>query len=379
MRVSLVKCGDYERENVYAAMKALLDNLGGMGRFVKPGMRVFVKPNMLAKAEPSAAVTTHPEVVAAVARLAREAGAAEVMIGDCPGGFQSTKEESVRRTYEVCGYTGVAEREGARIVMHRRSVLRDVPGGVMTKSVEIVEEMAGADLLISVSKAKTHQLCAFTGAAKNLFGAIYGREKSRCHAVYSRPSSFNNFLIDVAEAVKPGLNIMDAVVGLEGPGPSAGSPRKLGALLASESPYALDAVAVQLIGWKQSDVLLLKIARERGLLPERPEDIETVGEKPVALQLRKPFLKPMISGFAAAWLEGFLPKGLREALRPRPVILPEKCVGCGECAAACPPRAMKIENKKAQIEYEKCIKCFCCQELCPEKAVEAKRGFIKKV
>lgn len=377
MRVSLVKCGDYERENVYTAVKALLGNLGGMDRFVKPGMRVYVKPNMLSKAPPSAAITTHPEVIGAVVRLAREAGAAEVMIGDCPGGFQPTKEEHVLRIHEVCGYREIAEREGARLVVHRRSVPRDVPGGAMAKSVEIVEEMAGADLLINVSKAKTHQLCAFTGAAKNLFGAIYGREKSRCHAVYSRPSSFNHFLIDVAEAVKPGLNIMDAVIGLEGPGPSAGDPRKLGALLASESPYALDAVAVRLIGWKQSDVMLLKLARERGLLPQRLEDIETAGEKPAELQLHEPFRKPTLAGHLYAWLGGLLPVRLRDALHPRPVVIAEKCVGCGECAAACPPHAMRIAERKSVIDYGKCIRCFCCHELCPEKAVEARKGFKK--
>lgn len=376
MRVSLVKCGDYERENVYNAVKGLLDNLGGVGRFVKPGMRVYVKPNILSKAQPSAAVTTHPEVIAAVVRLAREAGAAEVMVGDCPGGFQSTRKESILNTYRVCGYEEIADREGARLVVNKRKVSRDVPDGVMAKSIEVVDEMAGADLLINVSKAKTHQLCAFTGATKNLFGTIYGRDKSMYHATYSRPASFNNFLIDIAQAVRPGLNIMDAIVGLEGPGPAAGYPRKVGALLASESPYALDAVAVQLIGWKQSDVLLLKLARERGILPERLEDIELAGAELRELQLRRPFRKPTMAGQAATRLQFLLPKGLREALHARPSAVYAKCVGCGECAAACPPHAIKFVDKKPVIDYEKCIRCFCCQELCPEKAMEAKKGFI---
>jgi uncharacterized protein (DUF362 family)/Pyruvate/2-oxoacid:ferredoxin oxidoreductase delta subunit len=378
MKVSLVQCGDYERRNVYKAVRSLLDGLGGMERFVKPGMRVYVKPNALREAPPSAAVTTHPEVVAAVVRLAREAGAGEVLIGDCPGGFQSLKQEHIRDIYRGCGYEEIAGREGARLVVNTRGAARAVPGGVMAKSVEIVDEMAGADLLINVSKAKTHQLCAFTGAVKNLYGAVYGRDKSRFHAVYSRPASFNHFLIDIAETVKPGLSIMDAVVGLEGPGPAAGYPRRVGALLASASPYALDAVAVQAIGWKQSDVLLLKLARERGLLPERLEDIEIAGARLQDVQLRKPFMKPTMAGQMATRLEFLLPNRLREALHARPVLIPEKCRGCGECAASCPPHAIKMSNKMPVIDYGKCIRCFCCQELCPEKAMEARKGFIKK-
>jgi len=219
MQVAVAKCGDYERESIYFAVTSLLDNLGGMSHYVKPGMRVYIKPNVLTRASPAAAVTTHPEVISAIARLAGEAGAADIMIGDCPGGFQSTKEESILRTYQVCGYADIAAREGARLVVNTHKVSRSVPGGITAKSFELVDEMVGADLLINVSKAKTHQLCTFTGAVKNLFGTIYGHDKSMYHAKYNRPSMFNQFLIDVAETAKPGLNIMDAVVGLEGPGP----------------------------------------------------------------------------------------------------------------------------------------------------------------
>lgn len=376
MQVSLVKCGGYEREAVYLAVKELLGHLGGIEKFVKPGMSVYIKPNMLRKSSPDSAITTHPEVVGAVARLAREAGASKVMIGDCPG--NSGKEEGVLRAYQICGYEDAAKREGAELVVNKTRVVRDVPNGAAAKSFELVDEMMSADLLINVSKAKTHQLCAFTGAVKNLYGTIYGNDKKKYHAIYSRPTSFNNFLIDIAETVKPGLNIMDGVVGIEGPGPAAGYPRKLGALLASESPYALDSVAVNLIGWKQSDVMLLQLARERGLLPGRMEDIEVLGASAAELRLRKPFMKPKMTAQATLRLEKLLPAALREALHARPFVVTEKCIGCGECMRACPPQAIEMRNKKPVIDYDKCIKCFCCQELCPEKAMEARKGFAKK-
>ena len=373
--VSAVRCGDYEPAGVEQALRRALEGLGGMESFVKPGMRVYLKPNALGKHRPQEYITTHPEVVAAAAKLAFEAGAAVVMIGDCPGGGGA--EGRIEDIYAVCGYAEVAARVGARLVVNKTRAVREVPGGVSAKSFELVEEMLSADLIINISKAKTHQLCSFTGAVKNLYGTIYGRDKGKYHAIYPGPSAFNHFLIDIAETVKPGLNIMDAVVGIEGPGPAAGYPRKLGALLASPSPYALDAVAVSLIGWAQSDVMALDLARKRGLLPGRLEDIATVGDPAQDLRARRPFQKPTVTAQAALRLARILPGPLREAVQARPKLIPEACVGCGECAAACPPHAIAMHDRKPVIDYDRCIKCFCCHELCPEKAMEVRKGFFR--
>ncbi len=373
--VSVARCGDYDPAQVEQSIRQVMKGLGGMSSFVKPGMRVYIKPNALGKNRPEEYVTTHPEVVAATAKLAFEAGASEVMIGDCPGG--GGMEERVEDVYQVCGYTEVANRVGAKLIVNKTRAVREVPGGVSAKSFDLVEEMVSADLLINISKAKTHQLCSFTGAVKNLYGTIYGRDKRKYHAIYPMPPAFNHFLIDIAETVKPGLNIMDAIIGIEGPGPAAGYPRKLGALLASASPYALDAVAVDLIGWPQTDVMLLELARKRGLLPDRLEDVEVVGSSVGELRLKRPFRKPTITAQATLRFARILPGPLREAVQARPRLIPEKCVGCAECAAACPPHAILMRDKKPVIDYGKCIKCFCCHELCPEKALEVKKGFFK--
>ena len=66
-------------------MRQSIDLLGGMGALVQPGQRVLLKPNLLRVAGPERATTTHPAVVASVARLVREAGG-EPIIADSPGG-----------------------------------------------------------------------------------------------------------------------------------------------------------------------------------------------------------------------------------------------------------------------------------------------------
>lgn len=83
--VSIVACQAYELDLVRQSVAASLIPLGGMGRFVYPGMRVLLKPNLLAAAELKQAVTTHPTVVQAVAELVQEAGGT-VLIGDSPSG-----------------------------------------------------------------------------------------------------------------------------------------------------------------------------------------------------------------------------------------------------------------------------------------------------
>jgi len=91
--VALVELKTYDQEQVDAAVRMGVELLGGLGAFVRPEEKVLLKPNLLVKAIPEKAVTTHPAVFSAVARLFREEGYAHVAYGDSPGNPTTTPEK----------------------------------------------------------------------------------------------------------------------------------------------------------------------------------------------------------------------------------------------------------------------------------------------
>jgi hypothetical protein len=76
--VSIVKCDGYDDKKVMQAVLESFRNLGGLDKYIKPGMKVALKANLLMDKPPSSAVTTHPAVVKAVSAIARAAACDEL-------------------------------------------------------------------------------------------------------------------------------------------------------------------------------------------------------------------------------------------------------------------------------------------------------------
>jgi ferredoxin len=175
---------------------------------------------------------------------------------------------------------------------------------------------------------------------------------------------------------------MDAIVGMEGYGPTAGSPRTVGLLVSSRDPYALDSVAVRLIGLDPRRVPTIVKAEQRGLCAADGAGIRVLGERieDVALpDFEKPTVKVAFN-YYSLFLPRWLKKRLDKVIEPRPRFDHEACVGCGMCAQGCPPRTIEMRDGKPAVDLTRCIRCFCCSELCAHGAVSIFRPwFIRLV
>ena len=366
--VSVVKCKNYDRSLVEKAIKNSLKNIGGLQQFIKPGNKVHIKPNLLTAKSPEKAATTHPEIVRAVVQSVQKLGGI-VTIGDSPAGISRPIEQYWKNT----GMEQVAKETGAKLVrFEKNEVTKCVVNGT---SYYITKAITEADVVINVCKLKTHNLTLYTGALKNMFGTIPGFRKSEYHKQAPKVQEFSKIIVDVFSATKPQLTIMDGVTIMEGNGPSAGSPKDLGLILAGIDAVALDSVAAGILGFNDGEILSTEIAFQRGLGEKRKDKIIIKGDG-----LKE--IDELTFSLPTNHLLNFIPTSLIKTLgkllwvRPKPDV--ETCKRCGDCIKKCPTQAMTPEDGFPIINYDKCISCFCCDEVCPHDAIDQKMSWLAK-
>lgn len=364
--VSIRRCDRYDDAEIADALERLLEPLGGIGTFVSPDQSVFLKVNLLMKAEPDRAVTTHPSLVRAVVRAAKSAGARDIAIGDSPGG--RVNASAARALFETSGMSAIAREEGVRVSLLDDSVVRvPSPSGVLYQSFNLGREAVEADVLIDMPRMKTHGFMMFTGAVKNLFGCVPGLEKAQFHVKVPDREDFAGMLVDLLGACRPALSIMDAVVAMEGDGPSGGTPRHVGALLASADAIALDVVASSIARFDPMDVYTNAVAHRRGLGPRTADDVPVIGT-PWRELVPPTFLHP--ASDPTARMPAGIAKWARKHAASRPHLEnPDACTTCRTCEKNCPVKAIRMVKRRPAFDYDACIRCYCCQELCPDQAI----------
>lgn len=370
--VTLVRCTEYGLEQTEAAVRRSVDLLGGMGRFVKPGQRVLVKPNMLSASDPARAVVTHPTVVRAVVKLAQEAGG-RVLVADNPFVPPLTRG-AWESTYERIGLAAVAAETGAELNTQLIPQQRAHPDGLLIKLVDTTSFLTESDVVISVPKLKTHGFMRLTGAVKNLFGTVPGTIKAGYHVKLQTVDRFADMLLDLASFVRPALTVMDAVVGMDGDGPSAGQPFPIGAILAAPDPVALDVAALSLVGHEPISTPVVAKAMARGWTTGRAGDLSLLGDDLAALRVTG-FRLPVGGRSEMDLVPDFLLPLATRLLVASPFVT-QRCTGCGVCIENCPVQTIAQVGERAQIVLSDCIRCYCCHEGCPEQAIELRQSWL---
>ena len=369
-KVYVVQCKDYD--DVEDKLGVLIDLMGGMGRFAKQGEKIVLKVNLLREARPEEAVSTHPSVVAAVGRLARETGAVPV-IADSPGGGYRYTRKTLDKIYRTNRMHQAANQAGISVNWDTSSRPVSYAEGVLTKHFDIITPVYEADAVFNLCKMKTHLFTVMTGAIKNIFGVIPGLSKTGYHAKLHDMQRFTGMLLDLSQYVSPRLTIMDAVLAMEGDGPGTGDPRSVGLLIGSENPLALDVVATEIMGLKRTENPVIMEAERRALEPNRLEDIEVIGSDLADVKVPD-FKRTRVSAGNLGldrmpWYQRLLEPLFKDAFTVRPRVIWERCIACGTCIEGCPMEAIRFVNERASIDDDKCIRCYCCHEICPEEAI----------
>ena len=376
-KVYIVRCRDYnEAEN---KLTSLVNMMGGARRFAREGERIVLKANLLRQARPDQAVCTHPAVVSAAGKLAREAGANPIL-ADSPGGGYRYSARILDKIYQTTGMLQAANQAGIELNRDTSSRPVSYAAGVLTKHFDIITPVYEADAVFNLCKMKTHLFTVMTGAVKNLFGVIPGLTKTGYHAKLHDTARFAGMLLDLAQYLAPRLTIMDAVVAMEGDGPGSGDPRKVGLLLGSENPLALDVVAGEIMGIDRAVNPIVMEAERRGAIPNRTEDIEVVGENLADVIVADFKLSRVSAGSLGLqpmpWYQRLLEPVFKNAFTVRPRVIWDRCIACGTCIEGCPVEAVSFVNERAKIDDDKCIRCYCCHELCPEEAIGLFKGWL---
>ncbi|MCL6449992.1 MAG: DUF362 domain-containing protein [Acetobacteraceae bacterium] len=366
--MAVVECASYAAAEVEAALKRALDLIGGLDGVFGPGERVLLKPNVLSPAPPERAVCTHPTLVAAMARLVSAAGGVPV-VGESSGG-SAHREGRTGRALRLSGIHAAAEGAGAALENFdaRPPALLPRPEG--RGGLYLAQAVREAGAVINLPKLKTHSLTVITGAIKNLFGCVPGTLKTEYHRTHPSVAELSALLCDIYALVRPRLTVMDAVLAMEGPGPSAGHPRWLGLILAGADGVAVDAVASRILGLPPLSVPTTRRAAEQGLGLADPSRVEVVG---LPLERARERARPFSLSPAAPimpWVPGPLVRAVVGLLKVVPAVDEARCSGCRTCALNCPAGAVRLEPRgRPAIDRRRCIECLCCQELCPEQAV----------
>jgi len=233
-------------------VRAAIDALGGIKRFISKGDVVVVKPNIGWDRVPEQAGNTNPEVVAAVVKLCFEAGAKKVKVFDRP-------VNDPRRCYIQSGIEPAAKAVDADVFhMDDRKFKEMAINGLVLKTWPLYSEIFEADKVINVPIAKHHGLAKLTMSMKNWMGMMGGSRR----VIHQ---NLDESLVDLAMKAKPCLTVLDAVRILTGNGPQGGDlkdVKKIDTIIAGVDQVAIDSYGATLFGMQGKDLGYVRIAAE---------------------------------------------------------------------------------------------------------------------
>jgi uncharacterized protein (DUF362 family)/Pyruvate/2-oxoacid:ferredoxin oxidoreductase delta subunit len=352
--MSRVIISDVQNNEISEIIKNVF-KLFGVGNKVKEKI-ILLKPNILGAFPPEKGVTTDPKIISAIVKELKKYKPKAIIVGDNSGSIHFDP-------FKIAKITGILDASDGCYSNIAKEVIEVKVESKFLDELFISKIVKEADYVINVPKFKTHSLMTITGAIKNMFGIIPGGKKAKLHTLNRSVKEFAELLVDIYQIRIPDLNIMDAIIGMEGAGPTNGKIRIINKIISSDNGISLDSVMAVMMGLKPEIIELLQVAKKRNLGEIDISNITIDGELKV------------ISGFKTP-NNGLLQR-VRKTVSPhafnyvavKPIVDHKKCKICKRCIKVCPVSAMNLTNKFPEADRKKCISCFCCDEHCPYGAI----------
>lgn len=280
--VSIVKCKKIEDVHTRAIKETVSESLhliGGLETIICRGDTVLVKPNLVAPYPYESGAVTNPYVVKAICELAKDAGARRVIIADGSAVGSRTEE-----AFSSSGLKVVAKEIGAGLIDLKRAeiLLVGIPNGLKIKRIRIPRVIMESNIIINVPVMKTHDVFPATLGLKNMKGVLQENDKKRFHIW-----GLAQCIVDLNKLVLPSLTVLDGTIGMEGLGPTRGTPVNLGVIISSSDTVAVDTVAAAVMGINPEEIEYIKLASGQGLGCADLSQIEVRGRK--IDEVRRPF------------------------------------------------------------------------------------------
>lgn len=389
----------YSAQDIYDQLSTILFH----PPYPQPGKssRILLKPNCNANMNSLTGNTTDLRIIFSLVKLLKDLGYHHIVIGEGTNSGYYRNNISVMKRLKLDRLTRYF---GIEMIDLNFSKGRAIEFETGTQA-DVADICFEADYFINLPKMKTHFEAGMSVCLKNLMGCLVGQEnKKKTHE--SLAANINN----INKAIRPDLQIVDAMVAMEGLGPTRGTPKLTDLMIVGTDPYACDLACAQLADIQANSLPVIDSACSQGLIPNtifkmiNTLDLARLASTfappkagPLATYIHHPkrqkhFLKirntPFFTYLASTgWFGNLLfLTGLRQDVFCKHEMNfqglkfhPKICINCGTCQIFC-PQGLNPPQMFREKTCGECLDCLYCYMVCPKSAFEffGDLGFLEE-
>lgn len=400
--MSMFKAHSFRAESLRQIKEGIATHLIGEYAGLLPSSkdaRILLKPNLNANMNALTGNTTDLRLLAAVIEALKDTGYHNITIGEgTNSGFYRNRISVIARLGidRLAGYYGVKYKDLNYATPHEIEFQDGVRASVARDCVE-------AELFINMPKLKTHFEAGMSVCLKNLMGCLIGQDnKKKTHKALSAN------ILNITKAIKPHLHIIDALVSMEGLGPTRGTPLRTDTVFMGNDPYVLDLICARFATFPHTEVRTIAEGLRQGVITQehlrfarefhldRAYAFKPPKAGPIATFIHSPRRQKYFLAVRNTAVFNYLcstkaagkllyATGLRQDVFRDDEMVFEglefdstRCTRCGKCSEYCPiGLELPASLPEAPGQCVDCLYCFC---ICPQSAITftGELGFLEE-